>query len=136
MKSNSNILKGLLLIAVAVAAGVGYSVFQKSGGFLTSTEPNAEAYIAQTFPPILFFDSKASPGENGCYDLKWSSLNVTSCVSSWRPTVAVSGGERVCQGKKDTEGTRNINTNIGEISYTITCSGSAGSVSRAIKIKK
>lgn len=130
----SNVLKGLLLIAVGVAAGVGYFSFQKSGG-LTGGEPSAEAYIAQTFPPILFFDSKERSWEKGCYDLKWSSLNVTSCVSSWRATIPTNGSETVCQGKKDAEGVRSVGSEVGNITYSLTCSGSAGTVSRAIKVK-
>ncbi|MDP3799895.1 MAG: hypothetical protein Q8Q90_00545 [bacterium] len=136
MKSSSNILKGLLLMTVAVVAGVGYFNFQRSGN-LISGESNMGAYVGQTFPPILFFDAKESPSsyDKGCYDLKWSSLNVTSCTSSWRPTVATNGGEKVCLGKVGSDGNRIIDPKVVGISYTITCSGSAGSVSRVVKVK-
>ena len=134
---NSNFLKGLFLVALGVAVGVGYFMFQGSTLSLNGSGSGAEAFVGQTFPPILFFDSKASPAsyDKGCHDLKWSSLNVTSCTTSWRPTVTVSGAEKVCQGKVDTEGVRSVGSNIGEVAYTITCSGSAGSVSRTIKVK-
>ena len=136
MKSNSNIVKGLLLIALVVVAGVGFLNFQRSGS-LTGSGSNAEAFIGQTFPPILFLDSKASVAsyDKGCYDLKWSSLNVTSCTSSWRPTLVTNGSEKVCQGKVNVDGVRGVGSNVGEITYSVTCSGAGGSVSRSIKVK-
>lgn len=121
-----------MLVGIAVVMGGGYLYLQKSN--LINEETNAGAYVGQTFPPILFFASKASPNQ-GCYDLSWSSLNVTSCTSSWRPTVITSGAETVCQGKKDVEGVRQISPKVGDIAYTITCAGSEGTVSRSIKIK-
>ncbi len=132
MKSNSNVLTGLLIVAVAVAGGVGYLSLQKSGA-LTNGESNAEASISQTFPPMLFLDSKVST-QQGCYDLRWSSVNVTSCTASWRPTIANSGTERVCLGKIS-DGARIVGPKIGEITQTITCSGPTGDVSRTVKMK-
>ncbi len=131
MKSNS--LKGLLLLfGVAVIASAGYLYFQGSG--LINKDAGTEAYIGQSFPPILFLDYKASI-DKGCYEMKWSSLNVTSCTSSWRPSIPTNGFESVCQGKKNVEGVRNVDSNVGSITYSVSCMGSAGSVTRTIKIK-
>lgn len=131
MKSASS--KGLLiLVGVAIVAGASYLLLQRSS--LISGETSTGAFMGQAFPPILFFDSKAGV-DKGCYDLKWSSLNVTSCTSNWRQSVVTNGTEQVCQGTKDTEGVRNISPNVGNITYTITCTGPAGSVARSIKVK-
>lgn len=129
MKSISS--KGLLAVAViAVAIGGGYLLVNN----LTSQETSMGAYIGQAFPPILFLDSKAGV-DKGCYDLKWSSMNVTSCVSNWRPNIVTNGAETVCQGRADVEGVRRISPTVGDITYTVTCAGPAGTIARSIKIK-
>jgi len=81
----------------------------------------------------LIFDSKASP-DKGCYDLKWNSINATGCTSSWRPTIVTNGAERACQGKMDVDGVRVVDPKV-TTTYTITCTGPAGSVTKSIKIK-
>mgnify|MGYP001583310164 CR=1 FL=1 len=131
MKSNS--LKGLLLlVGVAVVVGGGYLYLQKSD--LINKDANTEAYIGQSFPPILFLDSKAGI-DKGCYEIKWSSLNVTSCTSSWKPSIHTSGVEQVCKGKADENGIRQVDPKVGNITYTVNCTGAAGSVGRSIKVK-
>ena len=131
MKSNS--FKGLLLlVGVAVVVGGGYVYLLEPG--LINKGANTEAYISQSFPPILFLDYKAGI-DKGCYEMKWSSLNVTSCTSSWKPSIHTSGVEQVCQGTGDARGVRQISPNIGNLVYTISCTGTAGSVSRTINIK-
>ena len=123
----------LVLVGIAMVAGAGYLLFQGTGS-LTSEETGAEAYIGQAFPPILFFGYKSGV-DKGCYDLKWSSRNVTSCVSNWRPSVVTNGAETVCQGTADVEGVRNISPKLGDTVYTVTCAGPAGTVARSIKVR-
>jgi hypothetical protein len=125
--------KGLLiLIVVAIVIAAGYLYLQKSN--LLNGDSDTGAYIGQSFPPILFLDYKAGI-DKGCYEMKWSSLNVTSCTASWKPTIHTSGIEQVCQGTGDAEGVRQISPNIGNMVYTVSCTGPAGSVSRTINIK-
>ena len=123
----------LVLVIIAVIVGAVYLYINRSS-LLNSQETNNGAYIGQSFPPILFLDYKAGI-DKGCYEMKWSALNVTSCTSTWRPSIHTNGVEQVCQGKADVEGVRSIGSNVGEMTYSVSCTGVAGSVSRTIKIK-
>ena len=118
------------MACIAVVIGAGYFLVND----LTGQGTNMGAYIGQNFPPILFFDYQAGV-DKGCYDLKWSSMNVTSCVSNWRPNIVTNGAETVCQGRADVEGVRNISPTVGDITYTVTCAGPAGTIARSIKVK-
>ena len=134
MKQSSTMMNVLLLAGVAAAASFSYLTFQGSRDLASQEPSSAEAYVGNVFPPVLVFTSKPAP-DKGCYDLKWSTINSTSCKASWNPTIVTNGSETVCRGKVDMNGVRQDVSPVGNITYAITCTGPAGTVSKSINVK-
>ncbi len=75
-------------------------------------------------PMLNLSTSSANVNENTAFTLSWTSSNASSCTASgdWSGTKSASGNENI------TEST------VGTKTYTLTCSGTGGSVSKSVTV--